>query len=75
MTVQSFPADVVAQNRLVEENLPLIGYHVSEVLRRVPAHVDREELASAGAEARVRSYARRPVRSLRGNTYSWSLDR
>ena len=55
MTVQSFPADVVAQNRLVEENLPLIGYHVSEVLRRVPAHVDREELASAGAEALVRA--------------------
>ena len=47
--------DIVAQNRLIEENLPIVGYHVSEVLRRVPAHVDREELASAGAEALVRA--------------------
>ncbi|MFT0847521.1 sigma-70 family RNA polymerase sigma factor [Actinomycetaceae bacterium L2_0104] len=47
--------DIVAQNRLVEESLPIVGYHVSEVLRRVPAHVDREELASAGAEALVRA--------------------
>lgn len=44
------PAEVDA---LVAENLPLVGYNVSEVLHRVPPSVSRDELASAGALALV----------------------
>lgn len=43
------------QNRLVTENLPLVGYHVSEMLMRVPSHVSRDDLASAGALALVQA--------------------
>lgn len=43
------------QASLVTENLPLIGYHVSELLMRVPSHVSRDELASAGALALVQA--------------------
>lgn len=43
------------QTSLVTQNLPLIGYHVSELLMRVPSHVSRDELASAGALALVQA--------------------
>ncbi|WP_066465487.1 sigma-70 family RNA polymerase sigma factor [Sanguibacter suarezii] len=43
------------QASLVTQNLPLIGYHVSELLMRVPSHVSRDELASAGALALVQA--------------------
>lgn len=43
------------RNRLVETHLPLVGYHVSETLTRVPGHVEREDLASAGALALVKA--------------------
>ena len=43
------------QTSLVTENLPLIGYHVSELLMRVPSHVSRDEMASAGALALVQA--------------------
>lgn len=43
------------QASLVTRNLPLIGYHVSELLMRVPSHVSRDELASAGALALVQA--------------------
>lgn len=43
------------QTRLVTENLPLVGYHVSEMLMRVPSHVSRDDLASAGALALVQA--------------------
>lgn len=43
------------QARLVTENLPLVGYHVSEMLMRVPSHVSRDDLASAGALALVQA--------------------
>jgi RNA polymerase sigma factor for flagellar operon FliA len=33
---------------LVEENLPLVGHLVREVLAKVPLHVSRDELTSAG---------------------------
>lgn len=36
---------------LVRENLPLVGYLVREALLRVPAHVSRDDLASAGMYA------------------------
>ncbi|WP_425566063.1 sigma-70 family RNA polymerase sigma factor [Sporichthya brevicatena] len=44
---------------MVRENLPLVGYLVSEVLAKVPAHVSRAELTSAGLAAlafAVRAY-------------------
>jgi RNA polymerase sigma factor for flagellar operon FliA len=35
---------------LVLANLPLVGHCVGEVMSRVPAHVDRDDLAGAGVE-------------------------
>jgi len=35
-------------DQLVTANLPLVGYLVSEILARVPAHVRRDDLTSAG---------------------------
>src|SRR5664280_2048295 len=40
---------------LVTANLPLVGYHVSELLARVPAYVSRDDLASAGSLALVQA--------------------
>ncbi|MBC7550771.1 MAG: sigma-70 family RNA polymerase sigma factor [Cellulomonas sp.] len=40
---------------LVTANLPLVGYHVSELLGRVPSYVSRDDLASAGSLALVRA--------------------
>jgi RNA polymerase sigma factor for flagellar operon FliA len=36
---------------MVRENLPLVGYAVSDLCRRLPAHVRRDELESAGMAA------------------------
>lgn len=44
-----------AVNDLVTANLPLVGYHVSELLGRVPAYVSRDDLASAGSFALVQA--------------------
>ncbi|HVQ93259.1 MAG TPA: sigma-70 family RNA polymerase sigma factor [Mycobacteriales bacterium] len=44
---------------LIREHLPLVGHHVRELLNRVPAHVNRDDLVSAGMIALVtaaRSY-------------------
>lgn len=38
---------------LVVAHLPLVGYHVNEVLMRVPSSVSRDDLASAGSLALV----------------------
>src|SRR4051812_47780113 len=40
-------------DELVEQNVPLVGYLVREMLARVPAHVSRDELTSAGMMALV----------------------
>lgn len=40
---------------LVKDNLSLVGYLVSERLRKVPAHVNRDDLVSAGMLALVLS--------------------
>lgn len=40
---------------LVKENMPLVGYLVKERLARVPAHVNRDDLLSAGQLALVLS--------------------
>lgn len=37
------------------QNLAIVGYHVNEVLRRVPPHVQREDLAAAGSLALVQA--------------------
>ncbi len=39
------------EESLVAENLPLVGYLVSETIGRVPGHVSRDELMSAGLAA------------------------
>src|SRR3954451_19465670 len=38
---------------LVRENMPLVGHLVREMLFKVPAHVHRDDLASAGYAALV----------------------
>ncbi len=49
--LQISPAAARREEELVTENLPLVGYLVSEVLGRVPSHVNRDELTSAGLAA------------------------
>jgi RNA polymerase sigma factor for flagellar operon FliA len=39
------------ERQLVTENLPLVGYIVSELIGRVPSHVSKDELSSAGLAA------------------------
>ncbi|MGQ0632579.1 MAG: sigma-70 family RNA polymerase sigma factor [Sporichthyaceae bacterium] len=39
------------EDSLVREHLPLVGYLVSEMLGKVPAHVNRADLTSAGLAA------------------------
>jgi RNA polymerase sigma factor for flagellar operon FliA len=39
------------EEAMVRENLPLVGYAVSDLCRRLPAHVRRDELESAGMAA------------------------
>lgn len=46
------PSGRAERNRLIEENLPLVGYLAREVQARA-THVPREELAAAGALALV----------------------
>lgn len=43
------------QDELITQHLPLVGYQVSEVIRRVPSHVQRDELAAAGSLALVQA--------------------
>ncbi|RJK92460.1 sigma-70 family RNA polymerase sigma factor [Vallicoccus soli] len=52
------------EDALVREHLPLVGYLVSEVIGRVPAHVSRDELTSAGMAALA--YAARGYDPARG---------
>ncbi|GAA4980619.1 sigma-70 family RNA polymerase sigma factor [Kineococcus glutinatus] len=40
---------------LVEQHLPLVGYITSEFIGRLPAHVSRDDLASAGLVALVQA--------------------
>ncbi|OLF04217.1 sigma-70 family RNA polymerase sigma factor, partial [Actinophytocola xanthii] len=43
----------VGADELVTAHLPLVGHVVRELLARVPAHIRREDLFSAGSEALV----------------------
>ena len=43
------------QDQLIVDHMPIVGYQVSEMIRRVPAHVQRDELAAAGSLALVQA--------------------
>lgn len=66
---QGLPADpprltAAEEEELVKEHLPLVGYLVSEMIGRVPAHVSRDDLSSAGLAALA--FAARGFDSTRG---------
>lgn len=42
-------------DELIVQNLPLVGYHVTEMIRRLPAHIQRDDLAAAGSLALVQA--------------------
>jgi RNA polymerase sigma factor for flagellar operon FliA len=44
-----------ASEALVRNNIALVGYLVNEIIGRLPAHLSRDELTSAGLEALVRA--------------------
>lgn len=65
------PQRASEEEALVREHLPLVGYLVSEVLAKVPAHVSRAELTSAGLAAlafAVRAYD--PARGVPFNRFA-----
>jgi RNA polymerase sigma factor for flagellar operon FliA len=55
MPLAARPAPAAAASReeeeLVRQHLPLVGYAVSDVCRRLPSHVSRDDLTSAGMAA------------------------
>jgi RNA polymerase sigma factor for flagellar operon FliA len=51
--IASPPATDRAQEELIRENIPLVGHLVREILGRVPSHVNRDDLTSAGLAALV----------------------
>lgn len=48
-------ADQISPEDLVTSNLPLVGHVVRETMMRVPGHVDRDDLTSAGMVALVKA--------------------
>ena len=46
-------ADSAEEDRIVREHMPLVGHIVRETLARVPSHVSRDDLTSAGLMALV----------------------
>ncbi len=49
MKAQKIDAERAAEERkLVQEHLPLVGYVVAEIAHRIPSHVSRSDLVSAG---------------------------
>ena len=49
------PRATTIRDRLVEEHLPMVDVEVRRLARRLPPHVDREDLASAGRVALVQA--------------------
>lgn len=45
----------IEQDALIQESLPIVGHEVSYMLRRVPGHVQKEDLVSAGTLALVQA--------------------
>ncbi len=52
-TCASVAHDAAEEDRLVREHMPLVGHIVRETLARVPSHVSRDDLTSAGLMALV----------------------
>jgi RNA polymerase sigma factor FliA len=63
---QTFPA--TQRDDLVRQHLPLVGHLVRETMSRVPAHVNRDDLTSAGLAALVQ--AARSYDAERGVSFS-----
>lgn len=53
MTIAAARPAVSTLDDLIREHLPLVGHHVRDLLNRVPAHVNRDDLVSAGMIALV----------------------
>ena len=51
------PIPVVSREQLVTENLALVDYVVSETMQRLPRHVSRDDLVSAGMAALAQAAA------------------
>src|SRR6478672_11352652 len=49
---RELPADIEA---MIVEHMPLVGHIVRETMTRVPSHVDRDDLTSAGLTALVQA--------------------
>ena len=64
---QTFPA-TQRDDDLVRQHLPLVGHLVRETMSRVPAHVNRDDLTSAGLTALVQ--AARSYDAERGVSFS-----
>ena len=47
--------DAAAVEKLITDNIPLVGHLVRETLSRVPSHVNRDDLVSAGLTALVQA--------------------
>jgi hypothetical protein len=70
-------------DQLVEQNLPLVGHVVRETMNRLPGHINRDDLVSAGMTALVASAHRyesgRGPRSLisppSASAAHWSMSR
>jgi len=45
------PAPTAATDELVRSHLPIVGYQVNETMARLPGHVHRDDLVSAGLAA------------------------
>jgi RNA polymerase sigma factor for flagellar operon FliA len=53
VTTAAAGSAATALDDLVREHLPLVGHHVRDLLNRVPAHINRDDLVSAGMIALV----------------------
>lgn len=68
MTEHTACAAASDDDTLVRQNLPLVGHIVRETMARVPAHVNRDDLTSAGLAALVQ--AARSYDAERGASFS-----
>jgi RNA polymerase sigma factor FliA len=68
VTDHSASATTPADDSLVRQHLPLVGHIVRETMARVPAHVNRDDLTSAGLAALVQ--AARSYDAERGVSFS-----
>lgn len=66
-------ADLAAEDQLVRSHLPLVAYAVTDICRRLPSHVSRDDLTSAGMTALA--MAARSFQAERGAPFSRYADR